>query len=341
MTKVGDKMLLEKRIVESYADLKTYLTSKGFTIDSNQRMRWGEAPQNTSCYWQFDDTNQGLNFVDSDGHNAFPFSLCDFSSERVTGVAFLHLKDDGCALNITPLNEGTGAGDFTLSCALGFANNTDDTLTVITMNPDVPQNGLIVCTPAESDGYWRYSWRSTPSLASNNDGEYYYAAPSFAWTIDNTHGSVLTGRDISIVSRWEVSQALCLAKVYLTDGMWSDYIYNQVLGNNESPGQIFTLNGQQFISFCPDNLKETKSNTSTYWNSYPRRCPCFLLAAEPILVNDSSSTLPYSDKTKYKAGDYCTYRGLVYKCLVNINQPEAWDQTHWSVTTVPNELAGE
>ena len=27
-----------------------------------------------------------------------------------------------------------------------------------TANSDKLQNGIIVCTPAEDDGYWRYSW---------------------------------------------------------------------------------------------------------------------------------------------------------------------------------------
>ena len=327
-------MVLEKRLFTSFSSLKLYLTNKGFTINSsNGQMRWGAANANSLCHWQFDNTNEELNFVDSLGNEAFPFSLCDFSSGRITGVAFIELEDGGCAINVTPLNEGSSTSDFTLSCALGYDPD-------YSMNTSLPQNGLVVCTPEEDDGYWRYGWREKPDRVQNG-GNYYFKTPSFSWVIDNCRNIVTSGKEISTVSRWEVSQTISIAKVYLADGYWSNYIYNQILGTNQAPGQVFELNGKKFISFCPEDLTEVKDSESSSYTSYPRRCPCFILEGETVLINDSSSTQEYSNRTIYHAGDYCIYRSLLYKCLIDILTPEPWDSTHWELTTVPNELSEE
>ena len=69
-------MLLEKRLFESLQDLKDYCEDKGFIIDNNE-MRWGYANQDSNCHWEFDDVNETMNFIDSDGNDAFPYSLCD------------------------------------------------------------------------------------------------------------------------------------------------------------------------------------------------------------------------------------------------------------------------
>ena len=327
-------MILERRLLESYTDLKAYFLSKGFTISNDGKMRWGEANQNSLCYWQFDDSVEELNFIDSNGNEIFPFSLCDFNLDRITGVALLNLKDDGIAVNITPLNEGTSATDFTISCALGYSVNNAGQ---IIMNESVPQNGLVVCTPAEQDGKWRYSWRATPAVNTNQNC---WLPSSFIWTIDNTNGSVIPGREISTVSRWELSNVITITKTFLSEGFWSDYIYTQVVGINESPGRIITTNGQKYITLCPETLTECDAGGTVYdkYNSPPRRCPCFPLEPDRILINNSSSTEPYSRYTKYKQKDYCTYNGLVYRCLSNIDVPEPFNTSHWTVTTVPDEL---
>ena len=320
-------MKLEKRIFEDLESLKTYLTSKGFVIADGE-MRWGSANQDSNCYWSIDDTEGTMNFVDSDGNEAFPYSLTDFSEGRVTGVAFLLLRDNGCILNITPLNEGTNTSQFTLSCDFGCSCTGE-------INPAVPQNGLVVCTAEEDDGYWRYSWREKPRPGVSGMYPTIYAPPAFNWIIDNCRHNVLS-REIPNVSRWEVANTLTISKVFLADGYWSKYIYMENLGTNASPGMVFKINGQKFISFCSADIQEGTSVRPGTINKY--RNPCFLMADDEVSINNSSSTQAYSNLKTYQVGDYCIFNDLLYRCTTAIIQPEAFDEMHWVVTTVPQEL---
>ena len=108
------------------------------------------------------------------------------------------------------------------------------------------------------------------------------------------------------------------------------------MGTNVAPGQIFKINGQRFISFYRENIYEWTDAGNRLIPNY--RPPCFMLPEDNVLINDPTSTKEYNRYTKYRQNDYCTYRGLVYRCLTDINIPEAWDSTHWQLTTVPNEL---
>ena len=320
-------MQLEKRIFENLTSLKEYFVDKGFII-SNGEMRWGLANQNSNCYWSIDDTEETINFVDSDGNHAFPYSLADFSEGRVTGVAFLPLKDNGFAMNITPLNEGTGTNQFTVSCDFGCYS----TGVII---PSQPQNGLIVCTAAEEDGWWRHSWRAKPSR-TNAMAQTRYLEPAFQWVIDNGRQNVLTSQEIPTVCRWNVANSLTISKVFLADGYWSKYIYMENLGTNSSPGMVFKINGQKFISFCSANIEEGTDEGG--WTIRQYRNPCFLMADEDITINNSSSTEAYSRLKTYQVGDYCIFNDKLYKCIVAITQPEAFDETHWLMTTVTQEM---
>ena len=319
-------MIVEKVIIESYAELKTWLTNKGFTI-SNNEMRWGAANQDTNCHWEFNDEDETLIFLDSDDNNVFHRSLCDFTSGRVTGIALLKLKDNGVAININPYDEGTTTSSFTVSCAFVGRGSADNISYMY-------QEGLVVCTPAEQDGKWRYSWRGTNSWSDPSAGMR-VNAPYFTWIIDNGVHNVLIG--VPSVRLWNVSQYVAINKVYLPEGFFSKYIYMQTMGNNQFPGLGFKLNGQKFISFFRDNNYAEQQGAYAQ-TPYSYRPPCFLLEDDAVLVNNSSSTKEYSSLTKYKEGDYCIYRGLLYVCLTDIDTPEEFDEDHWMITTVPNEL---
>ena len=97
----------------------------------------------------------------------------------------------------------------------------------------------------------------------------------------------------------------------------------EVLGSSTSPCSIFKLQGQKYISFT------TNENV---------RCPIYKLAPEEIEMNDSTSTEPYSSVKTYVVGDYCTFNGFVYRCTTPIPTPEPFDDSKWTLTTVPNEL---
>ena len=47
----------------------------------------------------------------------------------------------------------------------------------------------------------------------------------------------------------------------------------------------------------------------------------------------------YNSSGTYAIGDYCTNDGNLYKCNTSIESGEAWNETHWTETTVAAELA--
>ena len=372
-------MLYEKNFFANPVDMKDYLEAKGFIFvqgehygdpqyDIQEEMRWGEADQDSSCYWGWNDNSGIRNFVDSNGNEVFshalsifparsatpPYRITDF---RATGVLFCRLKNNGIILNIAPFSFDAYSQSasilnsrpnlindiqnyFTLSCE--FPKYDSDG----TMVPSSIRNGLVACTPAESDGRWRHSWREqrTPTTPSTNT----YMPPSFRWTVDaGIMGSVST---LPTVQRWDTQFSLALSKVVLPQGFFSNNIYTQVMGQNTSPGMIFTINGQRFISFCPETISEQYlsyiddqgdqqvDTDAPVRNSLLYRPICFLLADDIQLINDHTSTQEYSSETVYAAGDYCIYNGALYICTTAITTPEPWDVTHWERTTVSAEL---
>lgn len=47
----------------------------------------------------------------------------------------------------------------------------------------------------------------------------------------------------------------------------------------------------------------------------------------------------YSSAKTYIAGDLVTYQDALYKCKSDILVPESFDVSHWSVTTVAEEMS--
>lgn len=47
----------------------------------------------------------------------------------------------------------------------------------------------------------------------------------------------------------------------------------------------------------------------------------------------------YNPEESYAVGDYCTYKGKLRKCSTAIPTGETWTETHWTTTTVAEELA--
>jgi len=49
----------------------------------------------------------------------------------------------------------------------------------------------------------------------------------------------------------------------------------------------------------------------------------------------------YSASSTYDLGDFVSYQGKMYKCTTAISTAESWDSTHWTETTVVDNLGGE
>lgn len=47
----------------------------------------------------------------------------------------------------------------------------------------------------------------------------------------------------------------------------------------------------------------------------------------------------YDSSLTYLSGDYCIYKGSLYKCIVNIPTPEEWTLNHWTRTQIGKELS--
>lgn len=293
-----------KNIYSSFSDLTTALTSLGFTISDGQ-MRWHNAPS-AQCYWTIDTTNGTINFKTSTNEDAFQNPIVDFSHFPYAGMQFIDLENGGCILYLTPLSDSmSDISDLKMTCA----NNYDDQGDV---TPDTLVNGLIVCTPAEADNRYRFSWRDKD------------VTQGFRWDIDDTNSRVTKGVEFPVANLVVAPHLVTLQKIYLNGGFWSENIYSMVLGEVDEPIEtiIFKINGQKFIRFT--------DNTTL-------RCPVFKLPIERETVNDPRSTEEYSPKKVYHVGDYCIHEGLLYKCVTEVSVPTPFDSTNWTITTVYNE----
>lgn len=314
---------LEKYIFQTWNDLQTFLTAKGFTI-ANNKITYDLTPNDTDCYWSY--TSAGtVNFVTSEGDNAFYHNLTDFENGKYCGCVWVELKDNGFILFLSPIATDFDIADLTLCCVNNYhciRIDAETRLPVYEDDNNPLENGVVVCTPAEQDEYWRFSWRDKDIVTATQR----YTdplPPTYKWNVDNTQGIVTVGTEIPYVQMIQAPLTATLLKVYLINGAWSEYIYTQVLGEINPPGDIFKINGQKFISI---------SDNTIY------RCPVFKLAPEEEGVNPSSSTEEYRPTRTYKVDDYCIYEGLLWKCRQAVTVPMAFDQTYWYVTTVPYEL---
>ena len=296
--------LVEKRLFSNKTDLQAYLTSLGFTI-ANSKMTWDNDTNASTnhCYWTV--ANDGkMNFHTSSGDDAFYHDLVDFDNDQICGVEFIELNGGGCALYMTPLPADFPITDFNLTCANNYDSEYQE------LDPPQPlQNGLVVVTPAEEDGRWRYSWRDKDPSA-------------FAWTIDDTLNYTRRGQEIPMKKVIQAAECTTLTKVFLQNGHWSQHIFAYVLGEPIIPGSIYKINGQKYISFT-DNTTQ--------------RQPAFRLPAEAPSVNPQGATDEYSDFTLYAVGDYCIYGGKLYRCVNPITTPKLFSSYDWVVTTVDYE----
>ena len=296
--------VLEKYIFHTYNELETYLAGKGFNFGTN-KFTWGDS--NSNCYWTID-ANGTINFHTSTNETAFYHNLTDFANDKDCGCIFLELANNGCALYLTPLDPDTDITDLQF-CMI---NNYHESSGTIVDDSNTLENGLVVVTPAEQDGHWRYLWRDKTPQGS---GCYY--------CIDDTVSNVTTGVEIPHKEMIVAPLTVTILKAYLDGGFWSQNIYTQVLGEVSLPGNVFKINGQKFISF---------TGNTTY------RCPVFKLPPEAAESSPIDSTEEYSSIETYRVGDYCIYQGLLWRCTRAVTVPTQFDQTYWTVTTVKEEI---
>lgn len=298
---------IQKRIFTTITQVKNYLTSIGFTI-TNGKILWRAAEADTQCYLQIN--NDIITFRRSDGESAFTKNLVDFNYEETIdeetitrdrcAVIYIPLVDNGFILYLGMIKPETDLSEITICCS-----NANATL----------NNGLIVCSPPEGDGHWYYGWNQP-----NTDDTI------FQWCLDNGHGNYEYGAEVNQVPQKKVIESfanIVLVRSYLNTGYWSKNFRVQVAGNLQIPAYIFKANGQRYIVIT--------SNTAY-------RAPAYKLSPEAIEMNLSTSTEEYSNMKTYAIGDYCIYNGLLWRCIVTISTPEPFDQSHWQLTTVHNEM---
>lgn len=46
----------------------------------------------------------------------------------------------------------------------------------------------------------------------------------------------------------------------------------------------------------------------------------------------------YDDTATYAVGDLCIYNNALYKCTTAITTPEAWNASHWTATSIADEI---
>ena len=234
--------IIDKHIFSNLTDLTTYLGTKHFVFSNNNtRMKWSYAENTTNSYWEIDTTNGRINFKASDSQYAFRDYIVDFSNTDTPycGVIYLELANNGCVLYLTPLPSDFSITDLQITCQNGW--NYDTTEEDWVKNENILQNGLIVCTPAEQDGYWRYTWRDMDSRKPY-------------WDIDNGHGNVSYHIELPCKMIVPSDLTVILARVFLNSGYWGQNIYQQVAGAIELPYTVFRVNGQKYIGFADSDI---------------------------------------------------------------------------------------
>ena len=298
--------IMEKRLFRTKEELQAYLTAKGFTI-ANNKMTWNHMTHTTNAYWTV--ANDGImNFHTSSDDTAFYYNIVDFSNDQQCACVFIELANNGCALYLSPLPSTATIADVTLSCANNYQSDGEGGYEKIE-GQDL-QNGLVVVTPPEEDGYWRYSWRDKDITG-------------VFWDVDNCRDHTSKAQEITNKPLNTMYGCVTLGKTYLHYGDWSQYIFTQLVGDLSVPGCIFKMNGQKYIVFT-DNP------------SY--QCPAFRLPPEANGYNLSDSTDEYSPLLTYKVGDYCIYNGKLWRCIQAVETPGVFDNTKWTITTVTQEI---
>lgn len=302
---------LEKKIFQDYSSLISFLQTKGFVINGNI-MKWGLA-SSSECYWGLDNSTGAISFVSSTGSIIFN-TLINFQVGTYGAVVFIPLADNGCILYLQQVSPSFSINDLELTCNNGYDYNYNEETEIETWtaNSDSLKNGIVVCTPAETDNKWRYSWRNPLNVNT------------FQWCIDDGAGNVSMGIELPSKKLLPGDMCVTLTKIFLSYGDWSQQIYQQVLGESNQPMMTFKINGQKYI---------TLTDNGAY------RAPAFRLPTEFVEPNLSTSTEEYSPLKTYKYGDYCIYNGLLWKCIQDITQATPFDQTDWVITTVNTELS--
>ena len=308
----------EKTLCYNITEVLDYLDDLGFTR-SGTKITWDNAEATTNCYWYIN--NNIINFKRTDGQMAFTKSLVDFDMidiinegeeneetivRDVCAIVFMPLLDGGCALYLGMVPHGTTISQINFTCA-----NGDSLL----------NNGLVVCSPEEDDGYWYYGWNAPHDGVTPDD--------KLRWCLDNGHNNYEYGDNVTQIPMKllvDTSMSLTLVRAYLNFGGWSKNFRVQVTGNLIAPGSIFKINGQKYISF---------SNNTSY------RAPVYKLPTESVAMNLATSTQEYSGNKTYAVGDYCIYEGYLYKCIIAITEPEPFNEGHWVITTVHDELIAQ
>ena len=316
--------IFEKHIFQTWSDLQAFLISKQFTI-ANNKITYSLAPNSTKCHWSYDSEGT-INFVNSLGNNAFYHNLTDFTNGKYCGCIWIDLKDNGFILFLSPVETDFDITNLTLCCVnnyhiTGTTGGDPPYYQVYTDDNNPLENGVVVCTPAEQDSYWRFCWRDKDIDTIGRDSTI-TVSPTYKWDVDNTQDIVTIGTEIPYTELMQGPLTVTLLKAYLANGFWSKYIYTEVLGQIDPPGDIFKINGQKFI---------TISDNSTY------RCPAFKLPPETEVINPSTSTEQYSPDKTYKVDDYCIYEGLLWRCVAAITNPMPFNQSYWAITTVSEE----
>lgn len=63
-------------------------------------------------------------------------------------------------------------------------------------------------------------------------------------------------------------------------------------------------------------------------------------------INEHHSVIGYSydaydDTATYSVGDLCIYNNALYKCTTAITTPEAWNASHWTETSIADEISAK
>lgn len=81
------------------------------------------------------------------------------------------------------------------------------------------------------------------------------------------------------------------------------------------------------------------ANTEEYTTDLDTEAKTITGAINELHTINGYSYDAYDDTATYAVGDLCIYNNALYKCTTAITTPEAWNASHWTATSLADEIS--
>lgn len=123
-----------------------------------------------------------------------------------------------------------------------------------------------------------------------------------------------------------------------TNNIYDEYIYisTDTPAHWEKIGDTEIDLSGYYTSSQVDNLLDDKQDATD--NSLITTDKTIVGAINELHAINGYSYDAYDDTATYAVGDLCIYNNTLYKCTTAITTAEAWNASHWTATTIADEI---